>query len=354
MRKMLLVISCFFLAGLALSTAVRAISVSARSACVYDPLTDRIFYEKEAEKIMPMASITKVMTALVALENYNLDDKVLIKKEYAAVEGSSMYLKEGSEVSVIDLLYGLMLQSGNDAAETLAGHYSGGRSAFVDEMNSTAEKLSLRSTSFENPSGLDGEGHYTTASDFARLAAYAMEHPEFLKIVSSKYYQTHNGVSIKNHNKLLWSCDGAIGIKTGFTKLSGRTLVSCVERGGRRLIAVTLNAPNDWEDHTKMYDEIFALFTETTHIKKGESVVYVPVISGSSGFSKITAAEDKTICLAPEEHSKLETYVVGRHFVYAPVEGDSIYGTLVYSLHGREIAQVALKHTDTISVNDPS
>jgi len=348
MRKMLLKICCIVWTLFFLLAAAGAIDVSAQSACVFDPLTESVVFEKAPDQALPMASITKIMTALVAIEHYALADNVRVKKEYTAVEGSSMYLKEGQQISVSDLLYGLLLWSGNDASEALAGHFKGGRAAFICEMNQTAARLGLENTSFENPSGLDGPDHFTTASDFARLAAYAMDQPEFFKIVSSKYHKTQYGASMRNHNKLLWSCEGAVGVKTGYTRLSGRTLVSCVERKGRRLIAVTLNAPNDWNDHQAMYNEIFSGFTETVDVEKDETVVFVPVISGKSGFSRIVAAEDASFCLSPEELSMTESHVEGRHFVYAPVSKGQSYGTLVYTIGGRRVAQVPLVHEGDI------
>ncbi len=227
------------------------ISVSAKAAILYDCDTGRTLYEKNADEQRLIASTTKIMTAVVALERARLDDVVTVTQAHM-VEGSSMYLKPGQTVSVEKLLYGLMLCSGNDAALCLADHCGDGVENFVALMNDKARTLGMTNTSFENPNGLDGQQHYSTARDMALLAAYAAEDPTFRRICSSKS-ATVDGRTMENHNRLLKELEGCIGMKTGYTKAAGRTLVTVCERDGRRLAAVTLHDGNDWADHKALY-----------------------------------------------------------------------------------------------------
>ncbi len=227
------------------------VSVSARSAILYDCDTGSVLYEKNADERRLIASTTKIMTAVVAMEHACLRDEVVVTAEHM-VEGSSMYLKPGQTVTVEKLLYGLMLCSGNDAALCLADHCGGGVDAFVALMNDKARQLGMVNTSFENPNGLDGEHHYSTARDMALLAAHAAEDPTFRRICSTKSVKI-DGRTMENHNRLLKELDGCIGMKTGYTKAAGRTLVTVCERDGRRLAAVTLSDGNDWADHKAMY-----------------------------------------------------------------------------------------------------
>lgn len=231
--------------------------LSARSAALYEPTTGTFLYEKEADRRLPMASTTKIMTAIVAIENCDLKEEVQIPNEAVGIEGSSIYLREGDVLTVEDLLYSLLLQSANDAAVALALKVSGDIAGFTDLMNSKAIELGIRDTHFDNPHGLHSKSHYTTAHDLAIIAAYALENPIFKKITSTYKYTfmlSGNSRTVVNHNKLLNSYDGTIGVKTGFTKNSGRCLVSAAERDGVKMIAVTLNAPDDWRDHTSLLD----------------------------------------------------------------------------------------------------
>ena len=228
-----------------------AVQLSAAAAILMDADSGEILFEKDAGRCMRIASTTKIMTALVALERAKLTDTITVTASHM-VEGSSMYLKPGETVTVEELLYGLMLCSGNDAALALAD-CCGGLDAFVQAMNEKAAALGMKDTSFANPNGLDDENHYSTARDMAVLAAYAAEDPTFRRICSTKT-ATVGGRSMTNHNKLLRQIEGCIGMKTGYTKAAGRTLVSCAERQGRRLVAVTLCDGNDWADHKTLYD----------------------------------------------------------------------------------------------------
>ena len=242
---------------LPLTLPAHALETSATAAILLDASTGNVLYEKNADKQMLIASTTKIMTALVALRDGKLTDTVTVSRNAAATEGSSMYLKAGETLSLEALLYGLMLSSGNDAAVAIAEHIAGSVSAFAERMNVYAQSLGMWNSSFANPHGLNHPNHYSTARDMAKLANAAMEN-ETLRRITSTSVVTLAGRTMKNHNKLLGTLEGCIGLKTGYTKAAGRTLVTCCERNGRRLIAVTLKDGDDWNDHRKMYEYGFA------------------------------------------------------------------------------------------------
>lgn len=287
---------CFVLIGLFLVTFPKnaaAISVSAECACVIDMSTGRVIYEKNMNKQHTMASTTKIMTALVALENSNLSDVVTVSKNAAGKEGTSLYLKAGQKATMEDLLYGLMLQSGNDAAVAIAEGVSGSVEKFAEQMTVRAKEIGAKNSSFKNPNGLDEEGHFTTAYDLALITKEAMENESFQKIVSTKSKTILDGTqTVSNHNKMLRIYDGCIGVKTGFTKKSGRCLVSAAKRNNVGIIAVTLNAPDDWNDHTNMLNYAFSTTEYFPVILSGMTINTVTVKGGESKSVEITAKED--------------------------------------------------------------
>ena len=233
-------------------------TLSASSAILMDKESGRVLYEKNAREQRSIASITKLMTALVAVELHpDLSSTVTIQREWTGAEGSSMYLKPEEEVTLEALLYGLMLSSGNDAALAIAGYCGGDVESFMAEMNKKAAQLGMNDTHFANPNGLDDPDHYSTAYDMAILARAVLEREELRAIVSTRSIFIA-GRSLTNHNKLLWRYEGCTGLKTGYTDEAGRTLVSSALRDGQELIAVTLNAPNDWADHAALFGYGFA------------------------------------------------------------------------------------------------
>lgn len=247
------------------STAIFSASdmrLSAKSAVLYDPHSESFLYSKNADTRLPMASTTKIMTALVAIESASLEATVDISDDAIGTEGSSLYLKKGERMTMGDLLFGLMLRSANDAAAAIAYEISGSIEAFADKMNEKAESLGLTDTHFTNPHGLDDKEHYTTARELAIITGEALKNDTFLQIVSTKKQIITNsdGESrlLINHNKLLNMYENTIGVKTGFTKKSGRCLVGAAERDGVRLITVTINAPDDWKDHIALFDYGFS------------------------------------------------------------------------------------------------
>lgn len=256
--------AALFAAAFLLMTASAKTTTSARSCILMDAQTGKILYEYNADAKSLIASTTKIMTALVVLEHLPLKMEYIIPPEATEIEGSSMYLKPGECLTVEELLYGLMLQSGNDAAVALALACSDSMDEFVALMNLKAQQLGLLDTHFENPNGLDGKTHYSTARNMAQLARYALENETFLKIVSTKSIRFGERC-LTNHNRLLWMCEGCIGVKTGYTRAAGRTLVSAAERNGRRLIVVTLCDGNDWNDHMRLYEFGFSVRKEGEH-----------------------------------------------------------------------------------------
>lgn len=234
-------------------------SVSAGSAALIDE-SGQILYEKNANAKGYPASTTKIMTALVVLEKLDelglgMDSEVIIPEEAVGIEGSSIYLKKGERIRIEELLYGLMLQSGNDSATALAMCVGGSLSSFVSMMNEKAEALSCSGTHFTNPSGLYEENHYTTAADLARIAGEAMKRDDFRKIVSAKDWQNKDGSrSFHNKNKTVFQYDGATGVKIGFTKASGRTLVASAKRDDKEMIAVVLRDGNWFNDAYALMD----------------------------------------------------------------------------------------------------
>ena len=272
MKKML----SFLCALILFCPCVFAEDISAECACVMVAETGEVVYSKNAEKEHAMASTTKIMTALLAIESGKGEELVTVSKNAERQEGSSLYLRCGEVISVSDLVYGLMLNSGNDAAVALAEYLGGNVADFAKQMTEKAKNIGAEHTQFQNPNGLDQDGHYTTAQDLAKIAAYAMKNEEFRKIVSTKQktITTPSGQTIylKNHNKLLDQYEGALGVKTGYTKKTGRCLVSAAERDGVLLIAVTLHAPNDWNDHKLLLDRAFADVSKKRILSAGQTL----------------------------------------------------------------------------------
>lgn len=332
--------TCLFLCIISGQTAKAAElpGVSAQSAIVYQADTGRVLYEKHADNPMLIASTTKIMTALVALEHCDLQDTVTITAEMANVEGSSMYLQEGEDYTVEELLYGLMLASGNDAATAIAVHTAGDEAAFAQLMNRKAAAIGMTDTHFENPHGLDSDAHYSTALDMAKLMACAMENSSFAKIAGTNNI-TIKGLTYVNHNKLLWQCDGVIGGKTGYTKAAGRTLVTCCERNGQRLICVTLSDPDDWTDHAALYDWAYGAYDN--HVLMEKDTRYLVTVVGEQ--EHLLPVEPLTDVTVFAERKEAAVYIVELpRFVYGPVHVGDKLGRIVVTLDGRQVGEVPL------------
>lgn len=316
-----------------------AVSTSATAAVLMDVDSGRVLYARNEDAKMLVASTTKIMTALVALENGDLNSTVKVTAEAANTEGSSMYLKAGEKLTLETLLYGLMLCSGNDAAVAVAQGVAGSTDKFVKLMNEKAKELGMTHTSFANPNGLDDEKHYSTARDMAVLACAAMNNETFARIVSTRTV-TVGGRTLTNHNKLLSYVDGCIGLKTGYTKAAGRTLVSCVRRNGQRLVAVTLQDGNDWADHAALYDYGFSTYPAQRTMTIGETVGTLAVTGGLTTALPLVAADSFSWPLAQGE--KLEVRFELPESLRAPVTAGTSAGQAVFSLNGKEVGRVEL------------
>ncbi|MBR5252311.1 MAG: D-alanyl-D-alanine carboxypeptidase [Clostridia bacterium] len=331
-----------------------AADVSARSAVLIEASSGDIIYEKNAHERMSMASTTKIMTALVALEHGNLDKKVTIAEEACGIEGSSIYLKHGEVLTMEDLLYAVMLESANDAAAAVAYEIAGDIDSFAALMNETAEKLGLHDTHFTNPHGLDDKEHYTTAIDLARLTSYAMQNEDFRKIVSTYKHEIPNadeGVRyLVNHNKLLRLSDDVIGVKTGFTKHSGRCLVSAAERDGVSVIAVTLNAPDDWNDHLAMHEEGFSAYSSVTLAEAGEFTVEIPCVGAEDGYIILQNRDELTLCL--KSGTEIRHELIADRMIFPPVQIGDELGKVIFFADGKEIATIPLYATSNVSATE--
>ena len=320
-------------------------AISAKSAVLMDCTTERLLYAKNPDTRSLIASTTKIMTAILVCEQCNVLDRMRVPAEAVGIEGSSMYLREGEILTIQDLLYGLMLHSGNDAAVALALYCGGTVEGFVQMMNDKARTLRLTNTHFENPNGLDSKDHYSTARDLAVLASYAMKNPIFYKIVSTKNIKTGERY-LRNHNKLLWQLEGADGIKTGYTKSAGRILVSSATRMGRRLIAVTIHDPNDWSDHSNLINDGFMQYQPREIITQNQILGVTEIAGGAEKQVSLLAKEGFSYCLSADE--KIEIHLPSPGFVYAPVADGQSAGYAQIYLNEHWIGKVELIYGQTI------
>lgn len=336
-----------------------ALSVSAQYACVIDSLSGRVLYEKNAYSEHSMASTTKIMTALVALEKGNAKDMVTVSANAAGTEGSSIYLKAGEQITLEDLLYGLMLESGNDAAIAVAEHIGGSVEKFAAMMNTKAKEIGAKQTQFRNPNGLDEEGHFTTAYDLALITRAALRNPVFAEIVSTKRKTIANGNesygrALSNHNKLLNLYSGCEGVKTGFTKKTGRCLVSAASKNHVQAIAVTLNAPDDWNDHIRMLDYAFEHISSRPLVLKHMALKCVPVQNGSMREVKLLSADEFYVSAESKdvrEQVKLE-YDVPEE-LSAPILRGTVLGKLKIYYEKEMVKEIDLCAENDISYAEP-
>lgn len=286
--SMLMVISCLLVTAVPVhADHENGPTNHAQAAALIDVTSGRVLYSKNGDERLRIASLTKIMTAIVAIEHGKLDDRVKVSKNAFAKEGSSIFLKLGEEMTLENLLYGLMLRSGNDAATAIAEHVGGTEEGFVLLMNEKAAGLGLTNSHFMNPHGLDHDEHYSSANDVAKLTAYALKNPIFSEIVKTPTKKAPNpneawDYKWDNKNKMLRFYEGADGVKTGYTKKAFRCLVSSATRNGQQIAAVTLNDGNDWNDHSKMLDYGFAHFPLKKVTEKGQKIQGYPLVTGSS------------------------------------------------------------------------
>lgn len=327
--------------------------VSAQSAVVLTADTGAVLFEKDGHTPRPVASTTKIMTALLALEaaQEQGDPLVDITQEMVAVEGSSMGLQAGDSISLTGLAAGMLLASGNDAANAAALYLEGSLESFAARMNQRAAALGMEDTHFVTPSGLDGEdaqglGHLSTAYDMALLARAALEDQAFRQLCSSpslavEFAEPVKRVTYTNHNKLLTQYQGCVGVKTGFTKEAGRCLVSAAERDGALLIAVTLNAPNDWQDHTALLDYGFSQ-VEPYQLAGGDVRLTVPVVGSPEEVVSLRGSNGGEVTLPLGQGAQVERVVHAPKFLYAPVEAGEQVGEICWYLEGQLLGSAPL------------
>ncbi len=340
----------FFAGTAAIAAAVLFLScpagaISAQKAILLDATTGRVIYEKRADEKSLIASTTKIMTALIVCEQCNVLDRVRIPKEAVGIEGSSIYLQEGEVLTVQELLYGMMLHSGNDAATALAIYCGGTVEGFAGLMNDKARMLKMTGSHFVNPHGLDAPDHYSTARDLAILTRHAMKNPIFSKTVSTKSVRI-GARSLTNHNKLLWRVEGADGVKTGYTRAAGRILVSSAQRQGRRLIAVTIEDGNDWADHAALYEQGFNAYTVRLVISKGQILGRLQVFGGAEKEVEVVAVEDFSYALAADEIPTIR--LSQKAMVFAPVVEGGEAGFAYICIGEKAVGKVAVQYAATV------
>ena len=343
------IIGLVFTVALMLTSVITAFSqvdVSAQSAVLMCADNGRILVNKNGAKQLPMASTTKIMTSLLALEAAVPEKEITVTHEMVAVEGTSMGLVEGDRVSVNELVYGMLLQSGNDAANTVAYVVGGSPEEFAKLMNKRAAEIGMVNTNFVTASGLDHENHYSTAYDMALLACESLKNPEFAEICSKKNAKLTYGNppyerTLTNHNRLLWRYDDSVGIKTGFTKKSGRCLVSAAERNGITLVAVTLNAPDDWDDHIRMFDYGFSV---CEGVSADIDAGVVRVVGGEKSSAKLKLAYYPTLIKGEKCGYKLFL----RPFEYAPIKEGAVIGKAVFISDDKIIREVPVITAESV------
>ncbi len=344
----LFLVVCLLLSGFPYVAKAEEISVSAKSAVLMCSGTSQLIYEKNSKQQLPMASTTKIMTALLTLEEAEKDNKeITITDKMLPVEGSTMGLRVGYKLTLYALAQGMLLISGNDAAHCAAISISGSIEEFAKRMNSKAKEIGMNDTNFVTPSGLDDDNHYSTAYDMALLASYAMNNESFKKIASSKsmnveYIEPKKTCEYRNSNRLLRSYDGCKGVKTGFTKKSGRCLVSFAERENKNLVCVTLNDPNDWKDHTELLNYGFAN-SDIVELGKLKENYEVEVVGSDKDIVDVAAASTCPITVtADKKLDNVESIVNLPKFVYAPVKAGQKLGWVEYKKAGNTIATIDL------------
>jgi len=325
--------------------------VNAAGYIVADAETGTVLFGKNADVQAAPADLVKVMTAVLAIESGKLDTEITVKNlpDLSGVNATTIHLVKGERYAMRSLVEVMLVSSANDAAYVVAEGVSGSVDKFVTLMNNKAKDLGMTNTVFKNPHGQDAEGQLSTASDLAKLAAYAMQNPIFVKTVSTKTVNIGQR-NLRNHNKLLWRLEGADGVKTGFTKAAGRILVSSCKRQGRRLIAVTMNDRNDWNDHQQLIENGFADYSVRQIVVKGDCLGTIPVISGEQGEVQLLAMTDFSYSLTADEEPQIVLTQPG--FIYAPVVQGQDAGYAYVCLNGKAVGKVPLVYGQSVETEE--
>ena len=330
--------------------------VGAGAAVVMEAQTGALLFSQNPHEELPMASTTKIMTALLTLEQPGLDEEFIVDPEAIQVEGSSMGLREGDTVTLRDLAGGMLTASGNDAAGAAAVRIAGSLEDFAGLMNRRAQELGMLNTHFVTPSGLDAEGHYSTAYDMALLAREALRNPVFAEMAAAKRLTLHYGNppydrSLLNHNRLLSLYPDAIGVKTGYTKTAGRCLVSAARRDGVTLICVTLGCPDDWNVHEALYERYFPMVHMEELVPAEE--LRLPVVGGTAPDVGLGQASQLSLAVVEGLDGPVTEKIFAPKFLYAPILGGDIVGKIVYYREGQPVGESVLTAAETVQALPP-
>lgn len=332
--------------------------VQASAAILIETESGRVLFGKSQHEKRAMASTTKTMTAIVALENGNLEDIVKVSPYATSIRGSSAYISSGQEYKLEDLLYGMMLVSGNDAATAIAEHISGSVKEFAKLMTQKAFEIGLTDTCYKNPHGLDAPGHYTTAYDLAMIARFGYKNPKFEKIITSKQWVMPKGdrdYTINNINRLLYEYDGANGVKTGYTGKAGRCLIASAKRDGMHLISVLLNSSNRWHESKQLLDYGFKNFKKVKIAQKGTSLKEIDVKGGRLDSVSLTVKEDIIIPLRADENERIKVCISYPEYLFAPVKEQQPVGKIKVLLDDIQIFETDLVPSNSVTetkIND--
>ncbi len=343
------------LCSLCINANAAEFSLSAKSAILINAQTNEVIYEKNAYEKRGMASTTKIMTALLAIERGDLQKTVVAQDEDVRIEGTSIGLKAGDKITLQTLVCGMLLESGNDAANVTARVIGKSREKFVALMNQKAKEIGMKNTCFKNPSGLTEEGHFSTAFDMAILGSFAIKNKGFRDICSLSTLRVSYGNpeyqrTFKNHNKLLNSVEGAFGIKTGFTKASGRCLVSAAQRDGVTLVAVTLFAPDDWNDHKKLFEYGFKK-VKVYETKFDADEIKINVVGSDNKKIGVKLKKELTYTALDEEINP-EIVVLCEKFLYSEVKkGDRVGCVKVFTSDEVLLCESDLLSTENAPMN---
>ena len=351
---MLAVLCCLHLCCPAVHAA-DPLGISAQAYVLMEAETGKVLLSKNGDEKRPIASTTKIMTTLLCLESGGLDDWFVVDPEAIRVEGSSMGLQEGDVVTKRMLCYGMLLPSGNDAANATAVRLAGSIPEFAKLMNARAARIGMTHTCFVTPSGLDAEGHGASARDMGLLARTAMQNPDFRAICSQSRAEVCFGNPsynrwLKNTNKLLTMYEGVVGVKTGFTDAAGRCLVSFCERDGVSLLCVTLHAKDDWNDHMKLYDYGFAHVVSQP--VEPPDALSVSVVGGTADTVALRTRDPLSVGTDNGDLRQLTVQVQVEPFLYAPVPENARVGNLAYYYEGRHVADVPLYTVDAVAAQE--
>ena len=327
--------------------------LTAKSAIVIEASTGKVLYSKNAAEQRYPASTTKIMTLITALEYGKLDDVVTASDQAAGTEGSSLWLTAGERLTLLDMLYGVMLVSGNDATVAVAEHISGSVENFAKQMTAKAHAIGAVNSNFTNSSGLPDEQHYSTAHDLAKITAYGYKNQLFAQIVSTQHKvipwpgKDHDR-DLYNENKMLWLYDGANGVKTGYTDAAGRCLVSAANRNGIQIIAVVLDSEHMWHDSIKLLDYGFSKLTQLPVVRKDDILKTVKITEGKVGKVKLMATDDIILPVADNEFDKFTTVIDAPEKVAAPVAAGQKLGTVTVMYDNVAVASTELVADRTV------